>query len=114
MIPWLLVTQLLMDTGQSLSDLVAERIGMYPCSGEVNFRVEDIVSTIEAVHTFYRHLNPVLDRMDGLCMTFADWRINIRASNTEPLLRVNIESRGSMNLVKSKLEEVSAIIANHV
>lgn len=113
MIPWLLVTQLLMDTGQSLSDLVAERIDMYPCSGEVNFRVEDIASTIEAVHAFYQHLTPALDRMDGLCMTFSDWRINIRASNTEPLLRVNIEARGSMSLVKSKLEEVSTIISNH-
>ena len=82
MIPWLLVTQLLMDTKQSLSDLVEERIGMYPCSGEVNFRVEDISATIQKVHAFYEQLNPVLDRMDGLCMTFPEWRINIRASNT--------------------------------
>lgn len=112
MIPWLLVTQLLIDTGQPLSDLVAERIGMYPCSGEVNFRVSDIDSTIERVHKFYHRFDPLLDRMDGLCMTFSDWRINIRASNTEPLLRVNIESRGSQKLVQSKLEEVSDIISN--
>ena len=103
-----------METGKSLSDLVAERIGMYPCSGEVNFRVEDISFTIDKVYEFYSQLDPILDEMDGLCMTFADWRINIRASNTEPLLRVNIESRGSKKLVQSKLEEVSDIISNEV
>ena len=81
-------------------------------TGEVNFRVEDISATIQKVHAFYEQLNPVLDRMDGLCMTFPEWRINIRASNTEPLLRVNIESRGSMELVQEKLNEVSNIISH--
>ena len=114
MIPWLLVAQLLIDTGQTLSDLVAERIDMYPCSGEVNFRVDDIPSTIDRVFNYYSDKNPTIDRTDGLSLEFSEWRVNIRASNTEPLLRVNIESVGSSELVADKLCEITSVIKQFV
>lgn len=110
MIPWLLVAQLLADTGASLASLVSERIEMYPCSGEVNFRVSDIPSTIEHVTNAFNGLNPIVDTTDGVSMSFDTWRLNIRASNTEPLLRVNIESKGSEVLVQDKLDLVSALV----
>ncbi len=110
MIPWLLVAQLLADTGASLASLVSERIAMYPCSGEVNFRVSDIPSTIEHVTNAFNGLNPIVDTTDGVSMSFDTWRLNIRASNTEPLLRVNIESKGSEVLVQEKLDLVSGLI----
>ena len=110
MIPWLLVGQLLVDTSKSLAELVAERIAMYPCSGEVNFRVEDIRRTIALVENYYAHECLEIDRTDGVSLTFTDWRMNIRASNTEPLLRVNIESKNSTQLVSERLSEVSGLI----
>ena len=114
MIPWLLVGQLLVDTGKSLADLVAERITMYPCSGEVNFRVKDIHRTITLVESRYANDCLEIDRTDGVSLTFNDWRMNIRASNTEPLLRVNIESKTSTHLVEQVLAEVSRLIESTV
>jgi len=110
MIPWLLVGQLLVDTGKTLAELVAERIAMYPCSGEVNFRVEDIHRTIALVENYYVNDCIEIDRTDGVSLSFTDWRMNIRASNTEPLLRVNIESKDSTRLVSERLSEVSGLI----
>lgn len=114
MIPWLLVGQLLVDTGKSLAELVAERIAMYPCSGEVNFRVEDIRRTITFVENHYAKDCLEIDRTDGVSLSFVDWRMNIRASNTEPLLRVNIESKNSSRLVSERLSEVSGLITDIV
>jgi phosphomannomutase len=110
MIPWLLVAQLLADSNQSLAGMVKERIAMFPCSGEVNFRVSDIPTTIQRVMEHYSVFQPSCDHTDGVSMDFSNWRLNIRASNTEPLLRVNIESRGSVDLVQEKLTEVSSLI----
>ena len=110
MIPWLLVAQLLVDTGKSLADLVAEQIAMYPCSGEVNFRVADIQGTLGVVERYYAESCSSIDRTDGISLSFDDWRMNIRASNTEPLLRVNIESKGSTHIVSERLSEVSSLI----
>lgn len=110
MIPWLLVAQLLADSTQSLADMVKERISMFPCSGEINFRVSDIPTTIQRVTEYYAEYNPRFDHTDGVSMVFSEWRLNIRSSNTEPLLRVNIESRGSVDLVQEKIKEVSGLI----
>ena len=110
MIPWLLVLELLSKTGKSLTELVRERIHEFPCSGEVNFRVDDIPLTIQKVGDVLACENPKVTTIDGISMEFENWRINIRSSNTEPLLRVNIESRGDVALVNEKLQFVSDVI----
>jgi phosphomannomutase len=94
MIPWLLVIELLSQRNQSLSDLMRDRMKMFPCSGEINFTVADSQSTIEQILAHFAHLNPQIDRTDGVSADFGNWRFNLRSSNTEPLLRLNIEARG--------------------
>lgn len=93
MIPWLLTVALLSETGQSLSTLVENMITKFPCSGEINFKVVDTQITIQKIFDFYADQNPQIDRTDGVSLDFGAWRFNVRASNTEPLLRLNIESR---------------------
>jgi len=93
MIPWLLTVALLSETGQSLSTLVENMITKFPCSGEINFKVADTQITIQKIFDFYAAQNPEIDRTDGVSLDFGAWRFNVRASNTEPLLRLNIESR---------------------
>ncbi|OYQ70476.1 phosphomannomutase [Wohlfahrtiimonas chitiniclastica] len=97
MIPWLLVTMLLSETQQNLSTLVENMIAKFPCSGEINFTVADTKATIEKIVNHYKPQNPVIDTTDGFGLDFGEWRFNIRASNTEPLLRLNIETKASLN-----------------
>lgn len=112
MIPWLLVLELLCSTGKSLSQLVYERMRMFPCSGEINFHVENVESTLNRIVDFYDTEKLFLDRTDGLGMEFEKWRFNLRASNTEPLLRLNVESRADPQLLKQKVEEIVKLIKN--
>ncbi|MFV5494387.1 phosphomannomutase CpsG [Acinetobacter towneri] len=97
MIPWLLVLSVLSETGQSLSNLVEEMIAKFPCSGEINFKVADTQATIQKIFEHYASQNPTIDQTDGVSLDFGTWRFNVRASNTEPLLRLNIESRRDQN-----------------
>ena len=97
MIPWLLVLSVLSETGQSLSNLVEEMIAKFPCSGEINFKVADTQATIQKIFEHYASQNPTIDQTDGVSLDFGAWRFNVRASNTEPLLRLNIESRRGHN-----------------
>ena len=93
MIPWLLVVSVLSETGQSLSSLVEDMITKFPCSGEINFTVADSKATIQKLFDHFADQNPSIDQTDGVSLDFGAWRFNVRASNTEPLLRLNIESR---------------------
>ena len=97
MIPWLLAVSVLSETGQSLSNLVEEMIAKFPCSGEINFKVADTQATIQKIFEHYASQNPAIDQTDGVSLDFGAWRFNVRASNTEPLLRLNIESRRDHN-----------------
>ena len=110
MIPWLLVTELLSRSGKRLSQLVGERIKAYPCSGEINYRASDVKQMIERILQHYLPLNPIVDRTDGVSAEFSDWRFNLRGSNTEPLLRLNVESRGDMRLMEQRTAEIAALI----
>ena len=111
MIPWLLVAQLMSVKNQPLSQLVGERIAKYPCSGEINFCVTDVTASITAVRAHFEALNPVvIDTTDGLSMEFADWRFNLRGSNTEPVLRLNVESFGNKVLMLSKTQIIEEIL----
>ncbi|WP_312317300.1 phosphomannomutase CpsG [Acinetobacter variabilis] len=93
MIPWLLAMAVLSETGKSLSSLVEEMIAKFPCSGEINFKVADTQATIQKLFDHYTDQKPEIDQTDGVSLNFGSWRFNVRASNTEPLLRLNIESR---------------------
>ena len=110
MIPWLLVAELVNSTGKPLSKLVGERIAAYPCSGEINYNVEDTQASIEAVRVHFASLNPKKDDTDGISLEFSDWRLSLRASNTEPLLRLNVESLGDSQLVKDRVAEIQTLI----
>ena len=111
MIPWLLVLEKICESGKSLGELVDERIRAFPCSGEINRRVPDGKGAIAAVQQRYAAGALMVDFTDGLSMEFADWRLNLRSSNTEPLIRLNVESRGSAALMNEKTEEVLGFLA---
>ena len=113
MIPWLLVVELLSRRGKTLGEVVRERMAAFPCSGEINFRVADVPAAIADVRAHYEPLHPEIDETDGLGMSFGNWRFNLRGSNTEPVLRLNVESRGDADLMREKTEEVSALIRRH-
>lgn len=93
MIPWLLALSVLSETKKTLSALVKDMITQFPCSGEINFKVSDTQVTIQKIFEHFAEQNPVIDTTDGISLDFTAWRFNVRASNTEPLLRLNIESR---------------------
>lgn len=110
MVPWLLVAELVSKSGKSLSRWVEERIRAYPCSGEINNQVDDPAAVLAAIETRYEPLGGEVDRTDGLSMAFADWRFNVRMSNTEPVVRLNVESRADPGLMREKTKELLALI----
>lgn len=110
MIPWLLVAELMSRQGKKLSELVGERMTAYPCSGEINYTVSDANAVLAVVQAHFAGQNPKLDTTDGLSLEFADWRMNIRASNTEPLLRLNIESRANPQRVVQQRIVIEGLI----
>ena len=97
MIPWLLAITVLSETQQNLSALVEGMIAKFPCSGEINFKVADTQVAIQKIFDHFTDQKPEIDRTDGVSLDFGMWRVNVRASNTEPLLRLNIESRADLN-----------------
>jgi len=111
MIPWLLVLAVMSKRRQPLSALVGERMRLFPASGEINRHLmSDTRSILARVRGHYEHSAQTIDYTDGLSMEFADWRFNLRGSNTEPLVRLNVESRGSEPLMRDKTAEVLALI----
>ncbi|MCE7902623.1 MAG: phosphomannomutase [Gammaproteobacteria bacterium PRO9] len=110
MIPWLLVAGLLSATGKPLSALVAERMAAYPCSGEINRQVGDPQAALQRVRECYSAQALTIDEIDGLSLEFSDWRFNLRQSNTEPLIRLNVESRGDAGMVEVRTAEVLGVI----
>jgi phosphomannomutase len=111
MIPWLLVAEQLCRSGQPLAALVNVRMRAFPCSGEINFRVADAPAKIREILAAYADRQPALDETDGVSLEFADWRFNLRCSNTEPLLRLNVETRGDAALLERRTGELRALIA---
>ncbi len=110
MIPWLLIAELMSLTGKSLSHMVTQRIKAYPCSGELNYNVDNTQRVIKTISEHYTPMNPKIDTTDGLSMEFKDWRFNLRPSNTEPLLRLNVETRANRDLVNIRVSEIEKII----
>lgn len=110
MIPWLLVLEIMSRTGNSLSSLVDQRIALFPASGEINRHVDDAQATIERVRAHYSPQAISEDFTDGVSLEFAQWRFNLRMSNTEPVVRLNVESRGDQALMEAKTAEVLDIL----
>ncbi len=112
MVPWLLVIELLSTTGKSLSALVDDYIQAFPSSGELNFSLGDVnADTIKAdLESHYQKDSPKKDTLDGLSLDFGTWRFNLRSSNTEPLIRLNVESRGDNTLLQSKISELMSYL----
>ena len=110
MIPWLLLTEIMSRRGAKLSTLVEERVAKFPASGEINRRVADAAETMRRIEAEYAPTARAVEHIDGISIELDDWRFNLRASNTEPLLRLNVESRGDAALMRSKTDELLAKI----
>jgi phosphomannomutase len=106
MIPWLLVAGLMSEKKQPLVELVAAREAEFPCSGEINRRVEDPASLLANVEAHYAPTALRVEHRDGLSIENSDWRFNLRMSNTEPVVRLNVESRGNSALMEARTEEL--------
>ena len=110
MIPWLSITELMSQSKKSLAALVGERMRAYPASGEINRKVQNAPAVIAAVESKYTPSAIAVERVDGLSVEYKDWRFNLRSSNTEPLLRLNVESRGNDALMRAKTAELLTVL----
>jgi phosphomannomutase len=114
MIPWLLVLAIMSETGKTLSELVGERQRLYPASGEINREISPQMGDTKSVFTrmqqHYQARARSMDYTDGLSMEFDRWRFNLRGSNTEPLVRLNVESRGDAALMQEKTAELLRLL----
>ena len=108
MIPLMLVAKLVSVTGQSLGALVADMMAKYPCSGEINSTVADVKEVLARVQAQYA--DGELDSTDGISISYPNWRFNLRGSNTEPVIRLNVESRGDEALMRAKTDEVLQLV----
>ncbi len=110
MIPFLLVAELVSRAGKPLSALVVEMRAAFPSSGEVNFTLGDVGGAVAAFEAAYLPQARAVDRLDGISLDMGDWRVNLRRSNTEPVLRLNVEGRGDAALVAGKVAEISQLL----
>ena len=110
MIPWMMVLEIMCRKGRTLSSLVEERMKLFPASGEINRKLADPEAAIRRIRARYESDALKVDETDGVGFDFAEWRFNLRKSNTEPLIRLNVESRGDQLLMEQKTEEVLAVL----
>ncbi|WP_296062196.1 phosphomannomutase CpsG [uncultured Amphritea sp.] len=110
MVPWLLVAELISNKGQTLSQLVDDRITRYPSPGEINSKLEDPKAAIERVLSTYKDAAKAIDYTDGISLDMGEWRFNLRSSNTEPVVRLNVETRGDEALMKAKTDELLTLL----
>jgi len=110
MIPWLLVAEELSITGKKLSELIEARMAAFPASGEINRKLPDPARSIARVQELYLPHAESFDRTDGISLSFGTWRFNLRSSNTEPVVRLNVESRGDAELMRRKTQEILEVL----
>jgi len=110
MLPWILITELLSSSGENLSELVKKGMQAYPCSGEINYKVDDVQEAIRKIENYFAPRGAAIDYTDGISVEFPDWRFNLRGSNTEPLLRLNLEVRGKNVSIAKRVAEIESII----
>ncbi|MGO9122661.1 MAG: phosphomannomutase [Desulfomonilaceae bacterium] len=110
MIPWLLLIQILSAEKRPLSELIQSRIDKFPASGEINRTVRNGLAVLQGIEDHYKGKELITDHIDGLSMEFDNWRFNLRPSNTEPVIRLNVETRADKDLLKEKTDELLKII----
>ena len=110
MIPWLLVMELITRSGKPLSALVGEMVKAYPSPGEINRKIADPAAAIERVRAHYQASAVAVDDSDGISMEFPEWRFNLRMSNTEPVVRLNLETRGDRELLAQCQQELLTLL----
>jgi phosphomannomutase len=110
MIPWLLIAELVSRSGRSLGDWVKDRYAAFPSSGEINFTVADAGAAIENVLSAYRADALSIDETDGVSLAFEDWRFNLRRSNTEPLVRLNVEGKGNADALSAHVSAIADLL----
>tara|TARA_B110000046_G_scaffold64032_1_gene71532 strand:- start:1263 stop:2636 length:1374 start_codon:yes stop_codon:yes gene_type:complete len=110
MIPWLLVMELISASGKPLSALVSAMVEAYPSPGEINRKISDPAAAIERVRKHYESSAQVIDDTDGISMEFPQWRFNLRMSNTEPVVRLNLETRGNRPLMVQRQAELLSLL----
>jgi phosphomannomutase len=110
MIPWLLIAELVSRSERSLGDWVKDRFAAFPSSGEMNFKVDDAGKAIKNVLSAYRADAFSLDETDGVSLAFDDWRFNLRRSNTEPLIRLNVEGKGEANALETHVSSIAELL----
>ena len=110
MIPWLLIIELLSQDGRPFSQVVDQCMMDFPCSGEINFTIANAKETLARIQAFYAPKALTISHLDGVSMEFADWRFNVRSSNTEPVVRLNVESRGNAALLNEKVAELKTLL----
>ena len=109
MIPWLLIAELVSRNGL-LADLISERKALFPSSGEINFTLDDPAVSIARVSDAFRNEARSIDQTDGISFDMGDWRFNLRSSNTEPVVRLNVEARGNASLVARGVEHIRSLL----
>ena len=110
MIPWLLIMELMCHSGKSLKELLDAKIESYPCSGEINFTIKNANAAIERVRGHFSSMGGKFENIDGISYSFDDWRFNLRISNTESLVRLNIETKGDKALLEEKVNELMSLL----
>jgi len=110
MIPWLLIAELVSRSRRSLGEWVKDRFAAFPSSGEINFTLADAGTAIENVLSAYRAGALSIDETDGVSLAFDDWRFNLRRSNTEPLVRLNIEGKGEANALETHVNSIEDLL----
>lgn len=111
MIPWLLVSEMLCVKKLSLTDLVRQRMQAFPASGEINRKLENANTAIQRISDIYKSEALNIDHTDGISIEYDDWRFNLRSSNTEPVVRLNVESKNNIALMQMKTDEILALMA---
>jgi phosphomannomutase len=110
MLPWLYMLEILSQSKQPLSKIVTQNMQQFPCSGEQNFTVKDPKAIFDQIEDLLAEKALNIDHLDGLSMTFEDWRFNLRSSNTEPVMRLNIETRADNDLLSERLQAFSNLM----
>ena len=112
MIPWLLIVELMGKTGKKLSELIKDRKEKFPSSGEINFTISQPKKIFEKVLKYFDGQYLSYDDFDGLSLVFKDWRFNLRSSNTEPLVRLNVETKNGSEFLNQCVTELTEILVN--
>ena len=114
MVPWLLIAELVISLDMPISELVGEYIKQFPASGEINSKVNDPEQLMARIESLYQSEAESIDYTDGLSVNFSEWRFNVRKSNTEPLVRLNVESKSNVELMRAKTKELLNLISSEL